>query len=225
MASKKKTTSTRKTAATVSRAPKKATVRAKKVVAKRLVKKPAAAARSKPGVVKKGKGLTKKKLGAKPLAKRSIASSAKKSAPKKRVLRTAKRPLVKAKKAVRAKKTPAVVVANPEALKLSRRIAELALDKKALQVTILDVTAKSEAVGYDYLVIASGESDAQLSAMADSIEDALRTAGRKATSMERSPEWVLVNFDDVVVHLFTPDARGHYDLEGLWSDSPRLSLT
>ncbi len=160
------------------------------------------------------------------MAKRPPGSSSGKGrAAPKRALRTAKRPSLKAKKPARVSKVElAPRSPNPEALKLSQRVAHLALDKKALQVTIIDVTAKGEAVGYDYLVIATGESDAQLSAMADSIEDTLRAEGRKATSIERSPEWVLVNFDDVVVHLFTPDARGSYDLEGLWSESPRVEV-
>ena len=98
-------------------------------------------------------------------------------------------------------------------------------DKKATNVLVLDLTHKSGAVGYDYLVLASGDSDVQLDALKNGVEDLLKARGRRPSSVEPSPDWVCLNLDDVVVHFFTPDKREMYDLEGLWSDADRISLS
>lgn len=113
---------------------------------------------------------------------------------------------------------------NKEGLALAVAAAKATLDKKAEDVVVLDVRARGASVGYDYLVLASGDNDRLLEALADAVEVAGKALSRKPTSIERSPDWVLVNFDDVIVHLFTPDKRGLYDLEGFWSDAPRLRV-
>ena len=113
---------------------------------------------------------------------------------------------------------------NPEALALAHTIARIALDKKATDVTIIDMRARGAAVGYDYIVLASGASDRQLEAIEDALDEQLRPAGRRARGVEASPEWVLVHFDEVVAHFFTPDKRHLIDLEGLWSDAPRVEV-
>lgn len=154
-------------------------------------------------------------------AKRPARPAAK---PKKRVVRTSKRPSARPKRPA-AKKKPALKLHDaPKALALARDIAKLALEKKALDVLIIDTRARASAVGYDYVVLATGESDRQLGAIADALNDALKPKGHRPSSVEPAPDWVLVNYDDVVVHLFTPDKRGVYDLEGLWSDAPRVAL-
>jgi ribosome-associated protein len=114
---------------------------------------------------------------------------------------------------------------NPGALALARTIARVAQDKKASDVLVIDTRLRGAAVGYDYVVLASGDSDRQLVAIADAVEDTLQGQGTRATSIEAASDWVLVNYTDVVAHFFTPDKRTTYDLEGLWSDVPRVPLT
>ena len=142
----------------------------------------------------------------------------------KRVTLTSRRPSPRPKR-----RTPPghrrPIAENPEALALAHTIAAVALEKKATDVTIIDMRAKGEAVGYDYIVLASGASDRQLEAIQDALDEKLKPVGRRASGVEASPEWVLVHYDDVVAHFFTPDKRHLIDLEGLWSDAPRVEVT
>ena len=163
----------------------------------------------------------------KPAGKTTRAPAGRKAAGKPRTSkpRTSKRPSVgrptaKKKVVVQKRRIP-----NPEGLELARAIAVVADDKKATDVLVLDLTHKSGAVGYDYLVLASGDSDVQLDALKNGVEDLLKARGRRPSSVEPSPDWVCLNLDDVVVHFFTPDKREMYDLEGLWSDADRISLS
>src|SRR5256714_14639984 len=102
--------------------------------------------------------------------------------------------------------------------------ARAALEKKAENVVILDLRGIS---GYaDFLVIGSGTSDRQLEAIADSVEKELSAQGHRVIGSEgqRGGRWVLLDFGDVVVHVFHADDRAHYDLEGLWADAPRIEM-
>ena len=78
----------------------------------------------------------------------------------------------------------------------------------------------------DFLVLMTGRSDRQVASLAQSIEEALRKKGVRATSVEGLPHasWVLMDFGDVVVHVFQEDSRNLYDLEGLWMDARRLPV-
>ena len=159
------------------------------------------------------------------------AAPSRKGAPRKgaarRPARTSKRPSPSRKaapKKVVSKGTKARVIDAPEALALARAIARVATEKKAEDVMIVDVRVRSSAVGYDYVVLASGESDRQLSAISEGVDELLKPQGKRAASVEASPDWVCVNYDEgVVAHFFTPDKRSMMDLEGLWSDAPRVS--
>jgi ribosome-associated protein len=96
-----------------------------------------------------------------------------------------------------------------------------ALEKKGDDVLLLDLRGLS---GYaDFLVLASGSSDRQLEAIADGVEKALREQGRRPVGTEGTGggRWVLLDYSDVVVHVFHEDERHYYDLEGLWADAPR----
>ena len=102
--------------------------------------------------------------------------------------------------------------------------ARAAQEKKAENVVILDLRGIS---GYtDFLVIGSGTSDRQLEAIADGVEKELSAQGHRAIGAEgqRGGRWVLLDFGDVVVHVFHQEERGHYDLEGLWADAPRVEI-
>ena len=110
---------------------------------------------------------------------------------------------------------------NPRAHGLARRIATLALDKKAIDVVILDVRGKTSYA--DYIVIASGESERQVSATAEHVLAQLKAEGVSTIGYEgfQSGNWVLLDYGEVVAHLFYAEARAFYDLDGLWSDATR----
>jgi len=102
--------------------------------------------------------------------------------------------------------------------------ARAALEKKAEDVVVLDLRGVS---GYtDFLVIGSGGSDRQLEAIAESVEKELTARGHRVIGSEgqRGGRWVLLDFGDVVVHVFHGEERAHYDLEGLWADAPRIEV-
>ena len=102
--------------------------------------------------------------------------------------------------------------------------ARAALEKKADDVVVLDLRGVS---GYtDFLVIGSGTSDRQIETIAEGVEKELKSQGHRVVGSEgqRGGRWVLLDFGDVVVHVFHRDERGHYDLEGLWADAPRVSV-
>lgn len=163
------------------------------------------------------------KAGPRSAAKAKVGT-AKKPASRRPQLKS-RRPSLRPKRPAKAlPKAKSILSENPEALALARTIAHVAAEKKATDVLIIDTRARGSAVGYDYVVIASGESERQLEAISSAVDEVLRPKGRKAASVEASADWVLANYHDVVAHFFTPDTRGTYDLEGLWSDAPRVPL-
>jgi ribosome-associated protein len=102
--------------------------------------------------------------------------------------------------------------------------ARAAIDKKAENVKVLDL---SDLSGFtDYFVICSGMSDRQVRAICDSVAHALESEGRELLSSEGYTEgrWVLMDFGDVVVHVFLDALREYYDLESLWTDAPRVKI-
>jgi ribosome-associated protein len=102
--------------------------------------------------------------------------------------------------------------------------AKAAIDKKAERLKVLDLTEMS---GFtDYFIICSGTSDRQVQAIADSISLAMDEVGAEMLSTEGYGEgrWVLLDFGDVVVHVFLDALREYYDLETLWADAPRVKI-
>lgn len=107
--------------------------------------------------------------------------------------------------------------------KLALRCRELADDKKAENLVILDLRKLSTVA--DYFVIASGTSEPHLRAIVDEIEEKIRDeAGLRprATDGTVKTNWVVLDYFDVVVHVMRPEVREFYDLEGLWNDAPRV---
>ena len=101
--------------------------------------------------------------------------------------------------------------------------ADAALDNKAENVTILDVRGKIDYA--DYIVIAGGRSERHVNGIAERIQRAVRTDLRvHCNAIEDLPQgrWALLDFGDVIVHIFHEDARGYYDLENLWMDATRV---
>lgn len=95
------------------------------------------------------------------------------------------------------------------------RCAELAFDKKAFDIRALDISTISSIA--DYLVIASGGSDRQVQAIADNIRTGLKKYG-KVNDIEGESEgkWIVMDYGDVLVHVFHEPVRRYYDLDGLW---------
>lgn len=106
------------------------------------------------------------------------------------------------------------------ALALARRAGQLAIGKKGFDVRILKLKAVSSIC--DYFVIVSGEADVQVKAIADAVYDGLLEAGYKPYHREglREGNWVLLDYVDVVVHVFYEPTRRFYALEKLWGDAP-----
>jgi len=107
-------------------------------------------------------------------------------------------------------------------LDLARRIVELAEDKKAADIVLLDLGELTTLA--DAFVICSGGSERQIAAIADGILEALRDEGVKPFGREGTPEshWVLVDFGSVIVHIFTPPERDYYELEKHWSGAKTI---
>ena len=107
----------------------------------------------------------------------------------------------------------------PEAL--AERIAEIASDRKAEDIRILDLRG---IVGYtDYFVICTGNTERQAKAIHDAVHEQLKKVhGLLPRRVEgaRESRWVLMDYLDCVVHIFTPDARAFYRLEQLWGEAP-----
>jgi ribosome-associated protein len=100
------------------------------------------------------------------------------------------------------------------------RAAELLLDRKALDVTLLDLRTLSSAT--DFFLIATGRSDTHVTAIADHLIDEMKAEGVRPVGVEglRGGRWVLIDYVDYVVHVFHPAAREFYQLERLWGDAP-----
>jgi len=143
-----------------------------------------------------------------------------KKAPPKR----ARRPSTPRKK-TRPPKAATRIVSNEKARELARSLAEAVLDKKATDVVILDVRGRASYA--DYIVVASGESDVQLRAMAEGVHEKLKAGGVRpiSTEGEAGASWVLLDYGDVVAHFFDGATRSFYDLEGMWADAPREAVT
>jgi ribosome-associated protein len=111
-----------------------------------------------------------------------------------------------------------------EGLDGAMRALALALDKKALEPVLLDVRELCSFCNYQLVV--SGRSDRQVDAIADGINAGLKAEGFQPLGAEgaRTGQWSLLDYGDFVVHVFLLSAREHYDLEGLWSDAPRIPI-
>ena len=101
---------------------------------------------------------------------------------------------------------------------LANKIAGLIFNKKGFDVKILDISKLTTMT--DYFIICSADSDTQVKAIADEVDKNLRDEGIKCWHTEgyKSLSWVLLDYVDVVVHIFQKESRNFYNLEGLWAD-------
>jgi ribosome-associated protein len=131
------------------------------------------------------------------------------------------------KTASRARKPadpPATRATTTEGLDGALRALQLALDRKALEPVLLDVRDLCSFTNYQLVV--SARSERQVDAIADGVELGLKSEGHRPIGAEgaRTGQWALLDYGDFVVHVFLHAAREHYDLEGLWSDAPRVTI-
>jgi ribosome-associated protein len=108
---------------------------------------------------------------------------------------------------------------------LAERIAAIASDRKAIDIRVIDLRG---IVGYtDFLVICSGNTERQTKAIHDAIHTEMKQTESvlpARTSGDREARWIVADYLDVVVHVFTPDARAFYRLEQLWGEAPIRSV-
>ena len=104
---------------------------------------------------------------------------------------------------------------------MTHRIAELAVARKALDVTTLDIRERSSYA--DFLVIASGTSDRHVQAIAEMIEGTLNKEGVRSMGREglREGQWALIDFGAVVLHVFHQFTRAEFAIESLWKTAPK----
>ena len=107
-------------------------------------------------------------------------------------------------------------------LDLARKVVDLAEDKKASDIVLLDLAGLTTIA--DTFVIASGGSERQLDAIADGIVEGMREVGVRPIGREGTPasHWILIDFGSVVVHVFTPPERDFYQLEKHWSEAKTI---
>lgn len=105
-----------------------------------------------------------------------------------------------------------------------RTAVEACQEKKAAEILVLDLRGLASFT--DYFLICSGASNRQLKAIADEIEETVAMMKRKPAHREGYPrgEWILMDYVDFVVHVFTTSSRAYYDLERLWGDAGRIAV-
>ena len=124
----------------------------------------------------------------------------------------------------RPRKTPARPASRPRLPKSIRTAVDAVVAKKGLDVVVLDLR-KSDAFT-DFFVIATGANPRQVHAIADAVEQTLKAADVRPANVEGSQhaEWVLLDYFDFVVHVFSPSARAFYGLERLWGSARHIAI-
>lgn len=104
------------------------------------------------------------------------------------------------------------------------RAAEIAFDKQAEGIAVLDVRRLTSYT--DFFLICHGRSDRQVQAITEAIQTTLKAEGIRPVAVEGTDtaQWVLMDYEDFVVHVFYEPVRTYYDLDGLWADAPRVRL-
>jgi ribosome-associated protein len=112
-----------------------------------------------------------------------------------------------------------------EAREMVKKIHSALEDKKADDITVIDITEVSCLA--DYFIITNGENNNQVQAMADSVDEAMTKAGHNARGIEgySTANWILLDYGDVVVHIFSKDDRRFYDLERIWRDGKAIDVS
>lgn len=109
-----------------------------------------------------------------------------------------------------------------DAATIAREIVDIAIDKKASDVTLLDIGKLTTLA--EYFVMATATSERQINAVSRGVQDAMREQGIRLLRDEgpASDGWVLLDYGQVIVHIFSPEQREYYDLERRWQDAAKL---
>ena len=114
-----------------------------------------------------------------------------------------------------------------QTIEQSREMAKLACealaDKKGEDIRVIDIAGIS--VLADYFIIANGNSDSQVQALVENVEEELHKAGCSVKQREGNTGWVLLDFGDVIIHIFDKENRLFYDLERIWRDGTKVDLS
>ena len=107
---------------------------------------------------------------------------------------------------------------------LAKQVADLMISKKAIDIVILDLKKLTSAT--DYFVICSADSDTQVKAIADSVQDGTEAFGERVWHQEgyHALRWIVLDYVDVVVHVFHKEERSFYNLDRLWGDAKRTEV-
>ncbi|MFN0051849.1 MAG: ribosome silencing factor [Planctomycetales bacterium] len=114
------------------------------------------------------------------------------------------------------------IARRQESLAAACQCAQAAEDSRAKDALVLDLTGVTPIA--DYFVIATGSSGRQMQAVAEEVDRVMRAHGSRPLGVEGKDgsQWILHDFGDIVLHVFSPEARALYDLEHLWADAPRV---
>lgn len=120
------------------------------------------------------------------------------------------------------KKSSVPADVRDRSLKAACLCAKAAEDSRGKETLVLDLTGVTPIV--DFFVITTGASGRQMKAVADEVDRVMRSTGSRPRGVEgeKDASWILHDFGDIVLHVFSPDARQLYDLEHLWADAPRI---
>ncbi len=109
-------------------------------------------------------------------------------------------------------------------LEKAKNIAKILDKKKAID--IVGIETKELTVMSDYFIIASGTSNTHVRALADEVDDEMKKLGVDVDHIEgRATGWILLDYNDVLVHVFQPESRQYYNIERLWNDAARVDLS
>ncbi len=110
-------------------------------------------------------------------------------------------------------------------LQQAKETAKILSDKKGLDIKVIEISDVS--VIADYMVIATGNSSTHVKALADEVEEQLDDMGISVSHIEgyRSNSWILLDYIDIIVHVFSNEAREYYDLERLWEDGTDVDIS
>lgn len=111
-----------------------------------------------------------------------------------------------------------------ETLEIVKKVVEALEDKKAEDITVIDIHEISSIA--DYFIIANGSNANQLSAMQDSVDEVMYTNGIHSKQVEGTSNstWILMDYQDIIVHLFDKEDRLFYDLERIWKDGKVIDI-
>ena len=125
---------------------------------------------------------------------------------------------------MKSKKTVKETSSKSDALKFAKSIGEIIKSKKGFDINILDLRNLSGIT--DCFVICSADADRQVKAIADEIEDKLLESRIRCLHKEgyQTMNWIILDYFDVIVHIFKSDVRSYYNLEKLWGDAPIIKI-